>query len=120
MSELVTLELPSVVIEQARVLASRSNRRIEEILSDWLDRFVADLPVGSLSDDDVLALCDMEMDEHQQDELSDLLDQQREGQLTAAGHERLDQLMTIYRRGLVRKAEALKIAVERGLRPPLG
>lgn len=32
---------------------------------------------------------------------------------------RLDELMHLYRRGLVRKAQALKVAVERGLRPPL-
>jgi hypothetical protein len=28
--------------------------------------------------------------------------------------------MAVYRRGMVRKAQALKEAVERGLRPPIG
>ena len=32
---------------------------------------------------------------------------------------RLDALMRSYRRGMVRKAQALKVAVERGLQPPL-
>ncbi len=119
MSELVTLELPSTVIEQARVVAERTQRSVEEVLSQWLNRFVSEISIDSLSDEQVLALCDMQMDEDQQQELSELLDQQREDQLTPTGHERLNELMTIYRRGWVRKAEALKVAVERGLREPL-
>jgi hypothetical protein len=34
-------------------------------------------------------------------------------------HGQLDSLMGIYRRGMVRKAQALKVAVDRGLQPPL-
>jgi hypothetical protein len=89
------------------------------VLTEWLDHFASDLPVASLSDEQILALCEMQMDENQKRELSDLLALQREGQLTAANRERLEMLMTVYRRGLVRKAEALKVAVERGLRAPL-
>lgn len=119
MSEVITLELPSSVVEQARVVATRTHQSIEDVLSDWLDRFVSDLPVDSLTDEQVLALCDMQMDENQQQELNDLLFQQREGQLTSHTREELERLMSIYRRGLVQKAEALKVAVERGLRSPL-
>jgi hypothetical protein len=32
---------------------------------------------------------------------------------------RLDALMQTYRHGMVRKAQALKVAVARGLQPPL-
>jgi hypothetical protein len=32
---------------------------------------------------------------------------------------RLDDLMEVYRRALVRKARAMKVAVERSLKPPL-
>jgi ribosomal protein S9 len=48
-----------------------------------------------------------------------LLATQREGALTADERGQLDTLMEIYRRGMVRKAQALKVAVARGLQPPL-
>ena len=73
-------------------------------------------PVDALPDDQVLALCDIQMDPVQQEELSELLARNREGELDPAHYDRLDQLMGVYRRGLVRKAQALKVAVERGLR----
>jgi hypothetical protein len=43
----------------------------------------------------------------------------REGQLNDAEVRQLDELMQVYRRGLVSKARALKVAVERGLKPTL-
>jgi len=43
----------------------------------------------------------------------------REGQLDNEETNQLDELMQVYRGGLVRKARALKVAVERGLRPAL-
>jgi hypothetical protein len=39
--------------------------------------------------------------------------------LTALNKPRLDVLMRSYRQGMVRKAQALKVAVDRGLQPPL-
>jgi len=44
---------------------------------------------------------------------------QREDMLEQDDRDRLGALMNSYRRGMVRKAQALQIAVERGLRPPL-
>lgn len=79
-----------------------------------------EVPVEMLKDAQVLALSYSYMPLDQQEELSDLLADQREGVITSAGRERLEELMQISRRGLLRKAEALKVAVERGLRAPLG
>jgi hypothetical protein len=75
--------------------------------------------VESLTDEEVLALCDLVMPPDQQDQLSELLAHNREGQLDPAESERLEALMRVYRRGLVLRAQALKVAVERGLRPAL-
>lgn len=55
------------------------------------------------------------MDEGQQARLTDLLARQREGTLTTEERGQLDTLMGVYRRGMVRKAQALKVAVDRGL-----
>jgi uncharacterized protein YbgA (DUF1722 family) len=59
------------------------------------------------------------MSEDQQRELGDLLARQREGSLDGIERRRLNELMDLYRRGMVQKAQALKVAVDRGLQPPL-
>jgi hypothetical protein len=61
----------------------------------------------------------MSMDDAQQAELSDLLARQREGRLPNSECGQLDTLMDSYRRGMARKAQAIKVAVERCLQPPL-
>ena len=119
MGETVTLELPEEVIRSAREAAVRTQRRLEDVLVEWIDQAAAEMPVELLPDEQVLALCDLQMDPEQQEELSDLLTRNREGLLGKQERIRLDELMQIYRRGLIRKAQALKVAVERGLRPPL-
>jgi hypothetical protein len=118
-SEIVTLELPEPLAESARVVAARTSRRVEDVLVEWLDRAAADLPIEVLPDEQVLALRDLQMSNGQQDELSALLAGQRERRLDEKQRARLDELLAIYRRGMVRRAQALKVAVERGLQPPL-
>jgi hypothetical protein len=61
-----------------------------------------------------------ELDRLLQIELSDLLAQNGESELPPEKEQRCDELMLIYRQGLLLKAEALKVAVERKLIPPLG
>lgn len=119
MSEVITLELPGTLVQSARAIAALSNRRVEDVLLEWLDRSASEVPVESLPDDQVLLLCDLAMQEADQQALNELLARQREGTLDDAERPVLNALMGAYRRGLVRKAQALKVAVMRGLRPPL-
>ncbi|MBI1876808.1 MAG: hypothetical protein HYR94_00970 [Chloroflexi bacterium] len=119
MSEIVTLELPEPLALRAKEAAARTHRRLEEVLVEWLDRAAAEPPIESLPDDQILVLCDLQMEVEQQNELNDLLARNREGQLNQVELDHLEGLMFIYRRGLVRKAHALKVAVKRNLRPPL-
>ena len=119
MSQTVILELPEGVTIRAEAVARKAQRRLEDVLVEWLDHTAADLPVELLPDDEVLALCDGQMSDTQQDALHDLLALQREGQLSVGDRKQLNELLRAYRRGLVRKAYAWKVAVERDLRPPL-
>lgn len=119
MSRTVTLEISDAAVRQAQRLASRSDRRVEEVLAEWIDHLAADPPVETLPNEEILALCRSELGERQQDELSDLLARQREQALTDGDQLRLDELMGVYRRGLVRKAQALQVAVRRQLIPRL-
>jgi hypothetical protein len=119
MAEKITLELPEDVAQRVRSFAARAHRPFEEILVEWISRSLAEPAVETLADADVLALCDAQMEQRQQEELSDLLADNREGRLPEDKRLRLEELMQVYRRGLVRKAQALQTAVHRGLRPPL-
>jgi hypothetical protein len=119
MREIVTLELPEHIVRNARAVAERMHRRIEDVLVDWIDQAAAEVPVDCLSDEEILRLCDMQMADEDQNELSYLLARNREGQLDNTDHARLDALMQTYRKGLVRKAQAWKVAVARGLRTAL-
>jgi len=119
MSEFVTLELPENVTRNARELAERTDRRVEDILVDWLDKAAAEIPVESLPDEEILALCEKQLDDEHQAELSLLFEQNREGALNQEEQDRLDKIIRIYRRGLVRKAQAWDIAVARGLKTSL-
>lgn len=116
----VTLDLPPDVAQRAEEIAVRSHRRVEDVLLEWLDRAATEVPVEMLSDAQVLALSDQQMSEEQQRDLGDLLERQREGRLDQSARRQLADLMNVYRRGLIRKAQALKVAVDRGLLPPLG
>ncbi len=119
MAEMYTVELSEKVVYRAREVADRTQRRVEDVLAEWMEHFVDDMPVEMLVDDHVLQIATMQLPEDQQSELSDLLSKNREGELDDAGHKRLDELMAVYRLGLVRKAKAIKVAVERGLISPV-
>ena len=119
MSETIVLELPDKLARSTREIATRTQRRLEDLLVDWIDRTISDLPIESLPDSQVLALCDSYLTNTQQEQMDALLARNREGSLTSDERRRLDELMLVYRRGLIRKAQAIHVAVQRGLRPPL-
>lgn len=116
MAEIVTIELPETLAQQVKEIAALTHRRLEDVLVEFIDRAITDFPVESLPNEEILALCDIQMLPQQQESLSELLTRNQEGQLNEPDVKQLDDLMQIYRRGLVRKAKALKVAVERGLK----
>ncbi|HEV2235568.1 MAG TPA: hypothetical protein VGR57_02810 [Ktedonobacterales bacterium] len=119
MGQIVTLDLPADVAQRARAVAAHTRRPVEDVLLEWIGRAATDVPLETLPDDQVLALSELVMGEADQQEMSELLASQREGTLNNAARLRLDALLGLYRRGLIQKSQALKVAVERGLRPPL-
>ncbi len=79
----------------------------------------AELPVEALDDADLLSSCDVQLGQGEQTELSALLADNREARLDEVGRARLDDRMGQYDRLLLRKAQALREAVARGLREPV-
>ena len=119
MTEKVTVELPAELARRVRALAAKTQRPFEAVIVEWLDRAVTEPSVDLLPDDQLLAVCDGQLDDSDQDELGNLLARNREGLLVPAERQRLEELMSLYRSGLIRKAHALNLAVARGLRPRL-
>lgn len=119
MSEHVTIELSEQVARRAEAVARLSGRRVEDVIAELLERAVEELPVDMLPDEDVIALAGMILDEDRNDDLNALLVRNREGHLDDETKRRLDELMGVYEHGLLRKAQALREAVRRGLLEPL-
>lgn len=115
MSETITLELPNSILQKAREIASLNDRTVEEILLEWINLASQEISPELLSNDQILALTQLQMPQDQQDLFRELQIRQRENQLTDLECFQLNELMQIYRKGLIRKAQALKIAVQRGL-----
>lgn len=53
MSTQVTLEVSDQLLERARTLAEKTQRRVEDVLSNWLDQAHQAGPLESLSDADL-------------------------------------------------------------------
>ena len=119
MSQTITIKVSDIAIDSATSTAQKTKRQVEEVLNEWIDFASLELSVGHLTDAQIIALCDAELDADQQSELSALLADNREGSLSSNSKTRLDTLMQLYRKGLLRKAAAWKVAVTRGLRSPL-
>jgi hypothetical protein len=129
MAEQVILNLPDRLAKQVHEVSASTQRKLEDVLIEWRDRgsvgevaMVLDRPevIVALSDEQILNLCDLQMSEPEQTQMSLLLGKQRESELQLGELEQLDGLLRVYRRGMVRKAEAWKVAVDRGLRARLG
>jgi hypothetical protein len=123
----VTLSLPDTVYNQAARLAQLMNRDVSRVLAETIESAMSPLgsstvfltPVEELSDSEVLAAAHLRMDQAQGKRLGKLLDRQQAEKLTDAERGELAALMQIYHENLVRKAQALREAVRRGLVEPL-
>jgi hypothetical protein len=127
MSIPVTINLPDDVYRRAERFAHLANRDLSNVLADTLTRSLPPIsaeidtlpPISDLSDRQVMALTQLEMEPAQDVRLSELLDKQQSGILSPKEPQELDDLMQIYRERLLRKATALAEAVKRGLMEPL-
>jgi predicted transcriptional regulator len=119
MSEVLTVEIPDELARQVRAIAAATSRPVEDVVVECLGRAIVQPSLQSLGDEELLQLCDAQMEPAKQDELSEFLARSREGQLQPDERATLDQLFVAYRRGLVTKAQAWNEAVARGLKPPL-
>lgn len=132
MTTQITLTLPEEVYRRASHLAQLLNRDLADVLTEAITLSLSPVaipphqpsntsfqPIATLSDTEIIALTELEMEPDQDQRLSELLDQQQAGVLTDAERPELSTLMQIYQEKLLQKAQALREAVQRGLREPL-
>jgi hypothetical protein len=119
MSERLTVELPDELVRQIRATALQTQRSFDDVLAEWIRRGGSEPVLELLSDEELLAVCDSQLATSDEEELGGLLEDNREARLDTDGRRRLDELMRIYRAALVRKSQAIKIAVDRHLRQRL-
>lgn len=98
-------------------IAKQRNASPESVLEEFAYRYLDSMPVALLEDEQVLALADVMLSQEQTEKLDNLREDQSRGELDAEGKAELDKLMKLYNHLLLRKAEAIAVAVERGLRP---
>jgi regulator of protease activity HflC (stomatin/prohibitin superfamily) len=127
MSTKITITLPDEIYQRAKRFARLANRDIASVLADTIQLSIPPVRaevnslelVSVLSNEQVLALTELQMEAEQDARLSELLDRQQAGTITEDERIELQTLMQIYQEGLLRKATALNEAVKRGLIEPL-
>ncbi len=127
MTTRVMVTLQDDVYRRVERLAQLTSREVADLLADTLTLALQPLAVSAesvpavtaLSDEDVLGLTELQMAPEQDCRLSVLLQMQQERALSVAEQTELLLLMQVYQEGVLRKAQALREAVQRGLRPPL-
>lgn len=123
----ITVNLPDEVMRRAELLARHVGLPVAEVLAEAIELSLN--PVGltangaddlaALPDGELVAATNVELPAEADRRLSELLDRQQAGLLTAPERAELIALMSLYQEKLLRKACALREAVRRGLRGPL-
>lgn len=127
MSTQITITLPDEIYQRAELFARLANRDVASVLADTIQLSIPSVranvldlePISDLSDEQVFALTELQMEPDQDARLSELLNRQQAGLLAEDERLELQALMQIYQEGLLRKATALSEAVKRGLMEPL-
>ena len=127
MNTQATVLLPATIYQQASQYAKLSGQKVSDLVADVLllslptsEQLTHFLPsVSTLPDEQVLVLTNIELDQADDAQLSFLLSKQQAGMLQGTEQLELSRLMQLYQIGLLRKAEAMAEAVQRGLRAPL-
>ena len=131
MNKTITLNLPEDVYNRANSIAKLISRDLADVLIEAISLSLSSTSpcsendsnktesIKSLSDSEVLALSELQMESEQDIRLSQLLLKQQANTLSETERPELWTLMQIYQTLLVKKAVALREAVERGLREPL-
>jgi predicted transcriptional regulator len=127
----VTIELPEAIYRAATRIAQATRRPLAAVLQEGIQHSLP--PLDDLPAEEAEALAQLSilpdaelwrigaslLSNQEQNELNELLEQQREGELLPPAQERLQWLLDEYGRLLVKKAHAWLLLARRGYHVPV-
>ena len=129
-TQTITLKLPELLYRSARQVAEATKRPLEAILTDSIARTLPPLDdvspaeaaelakLAGLDDASLWREARATMKPVEQAMMHESLDRQGASELTPAEHVRLQDLLNVYGRLMVRKAHAYLLLARRGYRVP--
>ena len=115
----VTLNLPENIYQDVSTVAKKSKRKIADLIVDVVEEKYSnqslERPLANLSDEEVLALANLQMPKKQSARHSELLYKNQAGTLKPDEKQELDFFQQIYGVALSRKTDGIYEAVQRRL-----
>ncbi len=115
----ITLNLPEKIYRDVSTVAKKSKRKVVDLIVDVVqEKYSAkpsDRPFADCSDEEVLALANLQMPKKQSDRHSQLLYKNQAGTLTLEEKQELEFFQQVYGVALLRKADGIYEAVQRNL-----
>lgn len=115
----VTLSLPEKVYRDISTAAKKSKREIVDLIVDVVQEkysnHSSERPLASLSDEEVLALANLQMPKKQSERHSELLYKNQAGTLNPEERQELEFFQQVYGVALSRKTDGIYEAIQRNL-----
>ncbi len=115
----ITLNLPEKIYRNVSTVAKKSKREVVDLIVDVVEEKYASATFESslkdFSDEEVLAMANLQMPKKQSERHSELLYKNQAGTLTPEEKRELDFFQQIYGVALARKTDGIFEAIERGL-----
>jgi hypothetical protein len=115
----ITLNLPENIYQNVSTVAKKSKREVVDLIVDVVqEKYSAqptDRPLADRSDEEVLALANLQMPKNQSARHSHLLYKNQAGTLAPKEKEELDFFQRVYGVALSQKADGIREAIQRNL-----
>jgi hypothetical protein len=115
----VTLSLPEKVYRNISTAAEKSKREIADLIVETVEEkysnHASEKPLASLSDEEVLALANLQIPKKQSARHSELLYKNQAGMLDSEEKQELEFFQQVYGAALSRKTDGIYEAVQRNL-----
>ncbi len=117
----IVLNLPENVYKNFVAVAKKKSRQVNEIIAEkiqsdyWLENFEEEIDLSKLSDAEVLEIANLKFSKSQERRFGQLLEKQRESQISAIEKLEIDGLIALNDVANLRKAKGCLEALKRGL-----